>query len=314
MGLDLAALSLALAAGALAAVNPCGFALLPAYVGLAVSTGEGGAAGRARAVGRALRFAAGMTVGFVVVFAVAAAVLSGFSFALQQVLPYLTVVMGLALVGVGAWLLSGGELPGLPSPGRRLGGLAPRQGFASVVGYGVTFALVSLSCTIGPFLAVVFSSLAVGGYAGVLVSFVVYSLGMGAVVGVLSLSVALAQEQVVRVMRGAGRVLPKAAGGLLVVAGAYVAWYGWFELQVLAGTTVSDPVVDRALAVQGALSRLLQGLGPGALLAAALLVVALAVVVAAATVLPGRSGRALPPLRPRWSRRSRRSRPEEPVR
>ena len=309
MAPDLAALSLALAAGALAAVNPCGFALLPAYVGLAVSGDDDGPSHRARAVARALRFTVGMTVGFVVVFAVAAAVLAGVSSALLQVLPYLTVVMGLALIGVGAWLLAGRELPGLP----RLGGRAPGRGFGSVVGYGATFALVSLSCTIGPFLAVVFSSLSAGGWAGVLASFVVYSLGMGAVVGVLSVAVALAQDQVVRAMRGAGRVLPRVAGALVVLAGAYVARYGWFELQVLAGNTVSDPVVDRALAVQGVLSRLVQGLGPGALLAAALLVAALAVVVAAATVLPRRSGGALPLLRDRRSR-SRRSRPEEPVR
>lgn len=274
MGLDLAALTLALAAGAVAAVNPCGFALLPAYVTLAVA-GDDAPVSRGRAAVRALRFTVGMTVGFVVVFAAFAVLLAGLSSALQQALPYLTVVMGVALVGVGVWLLAGRELPSLPRPrGGRLGG-APGQGFGSVVGYGVTFALVSLSCTIGPFLAVVFSSLSAGGYAGVVVSFVVYAVGMGTVVGALALAVALAQTQVVRAMRSAGRVVPRVAGGLVLVAGLYVAWYGWFELRVLAGTTTSDPVIDRALAVQGALTRLLQGVGPGVLLAVAAVVVVL---------------------------------------
>ncbi len=288
MGLDLAALTLALAAGAVAAVNPCGFALLPAYVTLAVA-GDDAEVSRGRAAVRALRFTVGMTVGFVVVFAAFAVLLAGVSSALQQVLPYLTVVMGVALVGVGGWLLAGRELPGLPRPGGRLGG-APGQGFGSVVGYGVTFALVSLSCTVGPFLAVVFSSLSAGGYVGVLVSFVVYAVGMGAVVGALSLSVALAQTQVVRAMRSAGRVVPRVAGGLVLVAGLYVAWYGWFELRVLAGTTTSDPVIDRALAVQGALTRLLQGVGPEVLLTVA----AVVVVLGAVAVLSRRSRRAEP--------------------
>ncbi|MFC5382063.1 cytochrome c biogenesis CcdA family protein [Aquipuribacter nitratireducens] len=297
MGIDVAALSLALAAGAVAAVNPCGFALLPAYVTLAVTGDDDGAVSRSRAIGRALRFTAGMTVGFVLVFAAFALLLAGVSSALQQVLPYLTVLMGVALVGVGVWLMAGRALPGLPRvAGGRLGG-APGRGFGSVVGYGVTFALVSLSCTIGPFLAVVFSSLSVGGYAGVVVSFVVYAAGMGAVVGVLALSVALAQAQVVRAVRRAGRVLPRVAGGLVLLAGLYVAWYGWFELRVLAGTTTSDPVVDRALAVQGALTRLLQGAGPTAVYAVA----AGVVVLAAVTVLTRRS------------RRTRGSRRAEPV-
>ena len=44
-------LSLALAAGMVAALNPCGFALLPAYLTLIVT--QGGEDGRAAAMGRA---------------------------------------------------------------------------------------------------------------------------------------------------------------------------------------------------------------------------------------------------------------------
>ncbi|HEU4426559.1 MAG TPA: cytochrome c biogenesis protein CcdA, partial [Pilimelia sp.] len=59
-------LALALAAGMLAAVNPCGFALLPAYLSLLVAGDEPG--GRGAAVGRALLSTAAMTAGFVAVF------------------------------------------------------------------------------------------------------------------------------------------------------------------------------------------------------------------------------------------------------
>jgi cytochrome c biogenesis protein CcdA len=63
-----APLALALAAGTLAAVNPCGFALLPAYLSFLV-IGDGDP-GRGSAVGRALAATAAMTVGFVAVFGV----------------------------------------------------------------------------------------------------------------------------------------------------------------------------------------------------------------------------------------------------
>ncbi len=56
----------------LAAVNPCGFALLPAYLTLLVvgDRVDSSFAGRLAAIGRALALTAAMTVGFVAVFGV----------------------------------------------------------------------------------------------------------------------------------------------------------------------------------------------------------------------------------------------------
>jgi len=57
-----------------------------------------------------------------------------------------------------------------------------------------------------------------------------------------------------------------------VVAGAYVAWYGWFEIRVLSGRATSDPIISAAVAVQGSISRWVAGLGAGKLLLLALVV------------------------------------------
>jgi cytochrome c biogenesis protein CcdA len=277
---DPALLALALAAGAVAAVNPCGFALLPAYVGLAVSGGaEAGAAPPVRsvAVGRALRFTLGMTVGFVLVFALFALTLGLASSFVVPVLPYVTVAVGLALLGLGAWLVAGRDLAGLPVvqlPGLRR--LAGGGGALGNVAYGVTFALASLSCTIGPFLSVWAAALRAGP-AGLLSAFVVYAVGMGAVVGVLSLSTALAQTQVMTGLRRLAPVLPQVVGVLVVLAGSYVVWYGLYELRVAADAGASDPVVELAVAVQGWLTRSVLSVGTAGLVSAAA-VVALAVV------------------------------------
>jgi len=102
---------------------------------------------------------------------------------------------------------------------------------------------------------------------GVAAAFVVYALGMGIVVVVLACAVAAARTSVVGSMRRAGAWISRVSGGLLVVAGAYVAWYGWFEIRVLAGRATSDPVVSAAVSVQAAITRWVIGLGPGGLLA-----------------------------------------------
>lgn len=272
--IDQAVITLALLAGAVAAFNPCGFALLPAYLGLLVVQDGGTGSGRAAATGRAVRFAAGMTVGFVAVFGLAGAVLAPLALSIEPYLPVVTVVMGVVLVGLGGWLLAGRQLaiPGLAGHGS-----APTAAsWWSQIGYGVSFALASLSCTIAPFLAVTAGSLSTGGALGVAAAFLAYALGMGIVVLVLALAVVTARTSVVGGMRRVGALISRGSGALLVVAGAYVAWYGWFEIRVLAGTTTSDPVITAAVAVQSSVVRWVIGLGPGGLLGVAAVVAALA--------------------------------------
>ena len=260
----------ALVAGAVAAFNPCGFALLPAYLGLLVADDDPG--GRAAAMRRAARFAAGMTLGFVAVFGLVGLVLAPLALSIERYLPIVTVVMGVALVGLGGWLLAGRHLAIRGLLGH---GTAPTGSWWSQIGYGVSFALASLSCTIAPFLAVTAGALSGAGPFGVAGALVAYALGMGTVVLVLALAVAAARTSVVGAMRRAGAVISRGSGALLLVAGAYVAWYGWFEIRVLAGDVTSDPVISAAVGVQSAISRWVAGFGAGGLLTAAAGLVAL---------------------------------------
>ena len=132
-----------------------------------------------------------------------------------------------------------------------------------MAGYGIAYAVASLSCTVGPFLAIMSTTFtSVGAVQGIAV-FVVYALGMGAVVGVLALAVALAEGALVARVR---RVLPyvtRASGVLLVLAGAYVTYYGVYELRLFSGrTSGADPVIDGVTRVQGVIVRWVQDLGP----------------------------------------------------
>jgi cytochrome c-type biogenesis protein len=147
----------------------------------------------------------------------------------------------------------------------------------------VSFALASLSCTIAPFLAVTAASLAAGGPVGVVTALIAYALGMGTIVLTLALAVAAARTSAIRGMRRAGAMISRASGALLVAAGAYVAWYGWFEIRVLAGSATADPIVSAAVRVQATLSRWVASLGPAGLLAVGAATVSAAVVLVFAT-------------------------------
>ncbi|MEV0199808.1 cytochrome c biogenesis protein CcdA [Nonomuraea sp. NPDC050691] len=250
-------LALALTAGTVAAFNPCGFAMLPAYLTLLLNDEEGARRGT---VGRALMLAAAMTAGFVTVFGLFGIVATALAVSVGGHLPWASLGIGVVLVGLGLWLLSGRELllrlPGL-STGR------PTASPLSLYGYGLSYALASLSCTVGPFLVVTSASLSGSGLLGGAAAFATYALGMGLVIAVLSLAVAFARAAVVARLR---RLLPyvsRASGALLTLAGLYVVYYGWYELRVLAGGAADDPIVSTATRVQAVIARWLAELGTG---------------------------------------------------
>ena len=266
--------ALALAAGMAATVNPCGFALLPAYLAAFIGDADHE---RARPVPRAFAVSAAVTAGFVAVFGGFGLVITPLALSVEKYLPWATIVIGVALVALGISLARGREL-NAHIPKLNKGG---RDGtLVSMFLYGVSYAVASLSCTIGPFLAVTSTTFRSANLASGVAVFVAYALGMGIVVTALTVAVALAKAGVVGRLRRAMPYVSRASGYLLVVAGAYVAWYGWFEVRTLNGGDGSDPVIDRALVAQRLLQDAVVSRDPvrlAVMLASALLVVGVGV-------------------------------------
>lgn len=259
-------LSLAFIAGALAAFNPCGFALLPAYL-MAYINGTDSSAPTSTALRRAAGFAGGMGVGLVAVFALFALVLVPVQEIIERYLPIVTVIVGVALVVVGMVMLRGKEFG---FAGMRIVRIAPGTSRWSVLGYGVTFALASLSCTIGPFLAVIAIGLSHPQWWATPVLLGVYTLGMSAIVLAAGVAVALAREGVLAKLSGFRSKSNKVVGWLVTLVGVYVAWYGIFDMRIRANGAATDPVVETALAAQSAVLRLIAESGTVGILAAAL--------------------------------------------
>jgi cytochrome c biogenesis protein CcdA len=268
---------LAFAAGLVAALNPCGFAMLPAYLALVVRGSDDG--GAAIAVGRALAATAAMTLGFLAVFGTFGLLAVSFASTVQKYMPYVTVVIGIALVALGVWLLTGRELTlSLPNRLAHNSSWAPTRRLGSMFGYGVGYAIASLSCTIGPFLAV--TGAGVGGTSalGRVWIYLAYAAGFALVVGALAVAVALAGSALVERMR---RILPyvnRIGGAVLIVVGLYVGYYGFYEIRLFTtGGNPADPVIAAAGRLQGAIAGWVHrhGAWPWVVLLAVLLLAAL---------------------------------------
>ncbi|SDJ56401.1 cytochrome c biogenesis CcdA family protein [Streptomyces indicus] len=256
--------ALAVGAGLLAAVNPCGFALLPAYLSLLVLGDGPGAqpARRSTAVTRALGATLALTLGFGAVFGVFGLAVQPVAGRVQEQLPWFTVVFGLLMAGAGGLLLAGRRLP-LPLPTVRRAPSVTRS-LPSMFLFGAAYAVASLGCTIAPFLAIVVSAFRAGSTVEGILLFVAYAAGMGLVVGAAALTVALTRSTAATRLRRLGAGAPRAGGALLLLCGAYVAYYGWYEIRVQRDPAHEDPVIDAAGTVQRGLADAVDTAGPWA--------------------------------------------------
>ncbi len=244
-------MGLAFGAGLVAALNPCGFAMLPAYLALVV---RGEEVRRRTAVGRAVTATAAMALGFLAVFGAFGALTMSAATTVQRYLPYVTMLIGIVLVALGIWLLAGREIT-------VLGGLArgarwaPTARLGSMFGYGISYAVASLSCTIGPFLAVTAAGLRGDTVLGAVAVYIAYAGGFTLVVGVLAVAAALASSATVDRMRRIVPYVNRISGVLLLVVGLYVGYYGLYEIRLFTGNgNPEDPVIAAAGRVQGAIA------------------------------------------------------------
>jgi cytochrome c-type biogenesis protein len=219
----------ALGAGMVAAVNPCGFPMLPAYLGLFVGTGATNERrpGIGRRVVRAIAVSLTMTAAFVLLFASVGIALSRGLHAVTQAFPAIGLAVGILMVLIGGWMVAGGTV--YVDLGERAAdrfrGIARGTSIGAYFAYGLAYALVSLSCTLPIFLVIVGDATTSFGPRAALFQLVLYAIGMGLVITVLTVGISLLQVAALRTVR---RVLPfvqPVSAGLLLLAGAYLVYY-----------------------------------------------------------------------------------------
>ena len=129
--------------GMVALINPCGFGLLPAYLGVFLGQEEKSSSkwislNRAQGVGLA------MTLGMLVVFGFFGLVLGGLQSAIATRLPYFNMALGVGLIVLGIAMIRGYQL-NLKIPKLQKGGTS--GSFASMFLFGMSYATASLTCT-----------------------------------------------------------------------------------------------------------------------------------------------------------------------
>lgn len=237
-------LTLAFTGGLLAPLNPCGFALLPAY--LTHTVADQPDAPLSRRLTHALGVGTALAVGFAATLSAAGLAISAGAHQLIRAAPWLGFGVGLLLVVLGVAGLTGrGPRLRLRLPALSASVAGAPFGAARWALFGVGYAAASLACTFGVLLAVIAQAQASTGFAGQLGVFAAYAAGSVALLLLLSASAALAGAALTRWVRVLARQQARITAVLLVVTGAYVAIYWWPAVTGSAPVGRGLPSIDR---------------------------------------------------------------------
>jgi cytochrome c-type biogenesis protein len=213
----------AFASGMVATVNPCGALMLPSYIFFQLGVGEEGPSSAVDRVLKALRIAIATTAGFAVIFGAVGVVVSAGGRWLTGLFPYAGLLIGVAMVGLGIWLLAWHRSLGILAASRV--SVTPERTLWNMFLFGIAYGISSLSCTLPIFLVVVGTALGSGTLLISLAQFIGYALGMGTILAVITIGTALFREAVERWLR---RLMPYVHGVsalFLVGAGIYLIYY-----------------------------------------------------------------------------------------
>ena len=229
----MAPLGFAFALGMVSAVNPCGFAMLPAYLGLYLGDVEKETehVNAARQFRQAMVVGGSVTAGFAVLFGVVGFVVSlGAGTFIREVMPLVGLAIGIILALLGSWMVGGGKLyTGIAARAASNMGDPAKVSLKGYFIFGISYATASLSCTIGLFLALVGTSLSLSSLGTSLGQFFLYALGMGAVITALTLGMAFFKTAMVGALKKSMPYVQPVGSWLMVIAGMYIVFY-WLTI------------------------------------------------------------------------------------
>ena len=265
-------LAFPLAAGLIAAFNPCGFAMLPAYLSyfLGIETKSG--TDKFLSILNGLKVSLALSMGFVFVFASLGILTNTLisEASIESRAGYITLGIGILLILLGLSMIRGFH-PVLNIPRLKMSGIN-RQLFSMFM-FGVSYAFVSVGCSAPIFFITVGGSFSRDGIIDGIAVFIAYALGMSIVITVLTISLAIARSAIAEHLRSLLKHLNVISGFFLAISGFFLAAYGWWEIQVTRGNFETNPLVDLSLRGSGRLSNWVNDVGGGRFAMACLLIV-----------------------------------------
>ena len=218
-------LPLSFTSGLLAAINPCGFVLLPTYLMYFLGMENLRPGAERTTIRRALAVSLSVSAGFLSVFIVLGIIAKWATNSFLDTMPYISLVIGVALMVLGVAMIFGYRLP-FTAPKMDIG--ERDRSVVSMFVFGIAYAVASFGCTLGPFSGTVLGAISTDGITTGIVAIALYGLGMALLVTALTVTLAMANTALLRFLRQGMQWFEYIAGIFVLLTGVYLTYY-WYS-------------------------------------------------------------------------------------
>lgn len=258
--------------GVLAAVNPCGFILLPTYLlyylGTELNRENESPATTLR---RGLNVGIAVSSGFIGLFLIVGIISRAFTTVIRDNAKYAALIIGIGLIAMGIAMFRGWKPP-ITQPNMAM---QKQRTWRNMFVFGIAYAVASIGCTIGLLVSVILGSVGRHGFVSGVLSIALYGLGMGLLVTSLTVALAFARFGMVSNLKKSFPIFDKVSAIAVTLTGVYLAWY-WFGAISNRG---SDGVIGRVENLQTDVATFLQNTGAYLLAIVFIAIIATAMIV-----------------------------------
>ena len=240
MDLKLDLIGWSFGAGTIAFFNPCGFAMLPAYVAHYLGRGDQAHSGQLGLVLKGLTLGGVVSGGFFIVFVALGLAISFIGRVFGLYLPWTAAAIGLALMLLGIAMLIGNFSVSLPifirisdklfRPNRN--SEEDAKGLAFYYSYGIAYGVASVGCTFPIFMIVVGNAFA-GGFLHGSAQFGAYAFGMSVMMLVLSVIMVFSKTIIAKIIPRVMRTVQLLGSLGVIAAGGYLIYYNLILTEII---------------------------------------------------------------------------------
>ena len=214
---DLSTLIFVFVAGASAFLSPCAYPMLPGYISYYM--------GKNFSLIKALYSGFFLTMGLITTFSIIGLIASILGNIINSYIPILELVAGIAMILLGISILFEINIfftPTLKTP--------KRNGLLGIYFYGIIYGLATLGCSAPIFFATLFWAVVQSGPLTGLITFIVYSFGMGVPLILTTILLSIFKKKSLNKLKNMTPKIQKLSGIILIVIGIYLMYFYYMFL------------------------------------------------------------------------------------